>query len=392
MSWQRALTITFLVGLTLADTAASRAAGKPVVTEESDEEEEAETDTPCAAASGEKDPYGELRVTVTDLQARSGVSARTQRRLQKLASLLDARDAALQQGTCDTGGLDQQIESLAAGLGQELPAPAAPSRPTPSRPAVAAGDDSAEDAGSPATQPSPRSGKGLDLDDVSRAADVIAKLADIVQSFRSQSGRRRTADTGTESPSVLPPRPAPSSTGDRDEDDPAPTDAQADGRSPKRTLRMALKPQSRPESPAAADLGRSRTLRLAPPVPAASAAAAPAPKSTAQSPSRGLPGASPAGPRPATVTGRIVNERNEAVVGALVELSSAGTAQTDRLGRFSLKNVTPGRYRVVVSAPGLRPETRSIVLDAGEVESLEVMLRANQPLGKLPPGPHAPRR
>lgn len=80
-----------------------------------------------------------------------------------------------------------------------------------------------------------------------------------------------------------------------------------------------------------------------------------------------------------TITGRVVTEQGEPVVGASVAARGAGTGSrvaTDASGRFSLVAPAAGTYRVTVQVPGYRPAEREISLAAGGSASLDFTLRS----------------
>jgi iron complex outermembrane receptor protein len=64
-----------------------------------------------------------------------------------------------------------------------------------------------------------------------------------------------------------------------------------------------------------------------------------------------------------TLSGKITNENNEAVVGANIHLlnSNEGTV-SDAQGDYQLNNLSPGKYTVVVSAIGFAEENKEINL------------------------------
>jgi hypothetical protein len=78
----------------------------------------------------------------------------------------------------------------------------------------------------------------------------------------------------------------------------------------------------------------------------------------------------------AVVSGRITDPQGKAVVGAAVKLvlpnnSPVAQIRTDDVGRYSLRNVTIGEYRLIVSAPGFTSIAKEISLSTDQAVDLQ---------------------
>ena len=89
------------------------------------------------------------------------------------------------------------------------------------------------------------------------------------------------------------------------------------------------------------------------------------------------------GQRGAGLSGAVTSaERGGPVTGAAITLFPAGGeyaltgTASDAVGRYRLQGIAPGRYRVIVRAPGYHPMQRRIRLDGGHSETLDIALRS----------------
>lgn len=106
-----------------------------------------------------------------------------------------------------------------------------------------------------------------------------------------------------------------------------------------------------------------------------------------------LPTPSKEDPRTATISGRVVSDKGEPVAGARVTIvGGSPKATTTEQGTFELKNLTPGGYKLVVSAPGFSAETRAVNVAAGKSESVTFSLKASADRLGATPGIKRPRK
>lgn len=75
-------------------------------------------------------------------------------------------------------------------------------------------------------------------------------------------------------------------------------------------------------------------------------------------------------PPTGTISGRIVDDTGAAIAGARVTLSPGTEVLSRESGQFFFSKVSPGPYRLTVSAAGFADQALSGVLDSGEVSSL----------------------
>lgn len=88
-------------------------------------------------------------------------------------------------------------------------------------------------------------------------------------------------------------------------------------------------------------------------------------------------------PNPATITGTIINEATgEPIVGAAIEVrildlngNQIAATFSDTNGTYTIQNLAPGTYTVVVSAPDFQTNSASVTLTAGETENVSIGLR-----------------
>lgn len=92
----------------------------------------------------------------------------------------------------------------------------------------------------------------------------------------------------------------------------------------------------------------------------------------------GLAGAQAGG----TLVGVVVSSNGVRVVGATVTLEGVGSTQTNAEGLFMFQGLSPGSFRMTVTAPGLPPDTRAIFIRAGQQNQVQVTLA-----GTLEPPP-----
>ena len=92
-----------------------------------------------------------------------------------------------------------------------------------------------------------------------------------------------------------------------------------------------------------------------------------------------------------SLSGVVLTEAGLAIVGATVDAFSpadgstvAATVDSDSEGEFNLTDLTPGEYRVVVSADGFDDATIYLLLGEGEDRSLgEIVLASDSPVGYI---------
>ena len=175
------------------------------------------------------DPYQDMRGALAQLRAQAGQpgapnQAQVQPLVAQVQSAIDARDAALRQGACDTSQYDQQIGTMVASLQSALSAPAGsapppasyspPGSPPPPAPGYQAGappgypqqggqpqpgyqyqpQTAGAPPGTPGAQPMPSAG------------DIFSKLFDIaVEKFAGKSKKSSDGGSGLSSGNQPPP-------------------------------------------------------------------------------------------------------------------------------------------------------------------------------------------
>ena len=76
-----------------------------------------------------------------------------------------------------------------------------------------------------------------------------------------------------------------------------------------------------------------------------------------------------------TLSGRVEDKANAIIQGAQVELlPSAGTVSTNALGEFTITNLKPGTYTVMVSYVGFEPFTQDVTITAGKTTQLKAVI------------------
>ena len=301
--------------------------------------------------------------------------------------VMNARDAAIQQGACDTAQYEAQLSALAAEL-QNLSARVQPIVGSPSTPSVVAPTPPLSQpsaVGSPpgATVPPPPQEKGAP----ESPKDPVSKLADLLQSMLSKLGDRGagggstaravpagagtgsqgafpTPDSGLSPPGIA--TPAPGTVGPP----PSPGDPGAPPSSALPSPGTGPPAQSSPP-PGPGDPG----------APPGSVSALPCP---GFSRSGSIAKVNPSTTKQATVTGRVLDDKGSPVFGAQVAGGNAGSSHTNKQGQFCLQNLKPGQYHVTVTATGFRPENRTVSLKAGEVASVDFTLKGKMPTHNRP--------
>ncbi|MBY0090740.1 carboxypeptidase regulatory-like domain-containing protein [Priestia aryabhattai] len=84
-------------------------------------------------------------------------------------------------------------------------------------------------------------------------------------------------------------------------------------------------------------------------------------------------------PSPGSLTGTVINEAEQPIVGAIVQVFDitnglVSTIITNNLGQFTISGLTPGNYRVVFSAPGFERLAAGSIILANETAILNVQL------------------
>ena len=174
------------------------------------------------------DPYQDLRGALAQLRSQGG-GAPNQGQVQPLVaqvqSTLDARDAALRQGACDTSQYDQQIGTMIATLQNALNAPAQgapppppgyqagasqppPGYPQPGSPPPPPGYP--QQAGAPPGYPPPASGAAPGAPgsqgQMPSAGEIFSKLFDIaIDKFAGKSKKGGDSGSGFTSANAPPP-------------------------------------------------------------------------------------------------------------------------------------------------------------------------------------------
>jgi protocatechuate 3,4-dioxygenase beta subunit len=80
--------------------------------------------------------------------------------------------------------------------------------------------------------------------------------------------------------------------------------------------------------------------------------------------------------KPATVTGMVINEKGQPLSNVLVSIGALARATTNSDGKFTLQSITPAEHQITAAASGFRTHSRTLKLDAGEVETINFTLRA----------------
>ncbi|MEL6614661.1 MAG: carboxypeptidase-like regulatory domain-containing protein, partial [Bacteroidota bacterium] len=92
--------------------------------------------------------------------------------------------------------------------------------------------------------------------------------------------------------------------------------------------------------------------------------------------------ASGAAAQPATVKGTVRDSTGAPLPGANVYLSGTQRGDaTDARGRFEIRGVAPGAYRVVASMVGYAPEAEALTLASGDTARVDLVLRDAPVLG-----------
>jgi hypothetical protein len=92
----------------------------------------------------------------------------------------------------------------------------------------------------------------------------------------------------------------------------------------------------------------------------------------------------PKAAKPATLNGRVLNQSSQPIAGARVTVSGIDSAVTDAQGKFVMRNLKPGQYRVAATSSGYRTESRQLTLAEGETEHMEFTLQGLAPLLRPP--------
>jgi TonB-dependent receptor len=77
-----------------------------------------------------------------------------------------------------------------------------------------------------------------------------------------------------------------------------------------------------------------------------------------------------------TITGRVLDTNQGALMGARVDLRPTGhTVVSDDQGQFTISDMAPGKYTLAVLYIGFAPFSREVTLTSGEVSNLEAVLQ-----------------
>jgi clan AA aspartic protease (TIGR02281 family) len=90
----------------------------------------------------------------------------------------------------------------------------------------------------------------------------------------------------------------------------------------------------------------------------------------------------------AALAGRVISSNDVSVEGATVTLEGIGSARTDAAGTFIFHDVSPGNYRLTVSAEGFPEEKRFVLLRGGRPNTIRIYV-AGQARVPAPPDPTA---
>ena len=436
---------------------------------------------------GQADPYTELRTMVDQLrnqaaQPNAPVKTELQAMTNQIQLAIEARDAAIQQGACDTAEYDTQISSLGADL-QNLAAGLQPVavEPTPQEP-TAPGEAPTE---TPTLSPEKGPPEGV-VDAISKIFEIVSKIAELRQTIGSQFGPGEAPETPSQEPAApeapptetpppatetepgapgegevvtpLPPAPpspqefavvqgkvkgeggkpvggaevtaaewnqtittapdgtyylqgpggqvtimakasgykegslvtnvAPGATTIRNVFLQKEAKAQDPTKPPIKVIdpsklpvkpTIPIPPQAKEETQKDKPWWQVPKIQPAQPstptTPAGPQATTP-PKYEVLKPGIGpIAKVTPGQIKLASVTGKVLNEKGQPVPGAKVAVGGAGSVLTNSQGKFTVKNLKPGKHQVTATAPGYKAETRKIALEPGEVESVEFTLK-----------------
>ncbi len=77
----------------------------------------------------------------------------------------------------------------------------------------------------------------------------------------------------------------------------------------------------------------------------------------------------------ASLSGKLTNPQNESIPYATVNFQNAAlSAVTNETGQYSIKDINPGNYTIIFSAPGFNTVTREITLQAGDEKILTIQM------------------
>jgi carboxypeptidase family protein len=376
--------------------------------------------------SGEGD---QIRALVDGIRAQAA-SPQVLATAGRLQSVLDARDAALQQGSCDVARFDQEAQGLLAQLQSEVAAmpPASPTAtgypapvsspppggysppgttypppastsgsPTPGTPDPTATAQPGYAGGATASPGQP----GDAIDSASRGADVLAKLALIAQSLGLAGGGTQAGSAPMGGGGL------PQGTGYPPPGGSAPATGgypPAGGGIPPAGGGYPTPGGSAPASGSYPPVGGSTPTTGGYPPPGGSA-----PVGGAYPPTGGgyvpptaggtqsatkptwtlnqIPRAPIVAIQKGTVTGRVQTQTGQPLAAAQITVGDA-KGQTNAQGQFSVAGLVPGQYTVTVSAIGYLKQTRTVTLEPGETEKLVVVMpRLMMPIKPAPKTP-----
>lgn len=342
---------------------------------------------------------GALRALVQQLKeqvsAAGSGSSDGEALVAQIESVLDVREGALRDGTCDVSAFDEQVSALSTQLQQVLAQSASTAESTAgstdgsstggSATSQTAGADassgSAETAGtssgstdatgtaSGATTPATTGGDASSGDVLGKFAQLLTQL---FGSSGSGHGGGQSSDPGAASSFTGPSTTAPSTDG-------------SGGTAPQPSAPDPAAPPT-PTGPPAAVL----------PPPAGQPSPAPPPPAGGGRPPAAPPvvSAPPVGPlrppivlaRPAALQGLVRAGTGPGISGALVTVAGRHTT-TNGQGLFTVNDVPPGRQTVVVSAAGFRAGIATVNLSSGEAGRVTLTLQhLTTPGGSVVPG------
>ena len=80
-------------------------------------------------------------------------------------------------------------------------------------------------------------------------------------------------------------------------------------------------------------------------------------------------------PKDGAIRGRVIDNTKQALPGACVYIDGLQTGDiSDVNGFYSIKNLEPGNYKIVVSYVGYDPYTVELMVDEGQVTEYDIIL------------------
>ena len=319
----------------------------------------------------------------------------------QLESVLDAREGALRDGTCDVSAFDEQVSALSTQLQQVL------ARSAPTAESTAGSTDSSStggsvtsqtaggDASSGSAEPAGASSGSTDATGTASSAatpattggdassgDALGKFAQLLTQLFGSLGSGH--EGGQSSDSGAASLTGPSTSAPPTDDGGGATASQPPATDPA--------PSPAPTGPPAAVPPPANQPSPSPP-PSAGGSGPPAPPPAVSTPPV-VPLRPPIVPlrppvvaaRPAALQGLVRAGSGPGISGALVTVAGRHTT-TNGQGLFTVSDVPPGRQTVVVSAAGFRAGITTVNLSSGEAGRVTLTLQhVTTPGGSVVPG------